>query len=83
LRCRDIDPVEDTERSLQQAFSRQGCLVAGISIRLRILKAKIAAAKTDMNTVVAGISIRLRILKVICIRLSSPGIDWLQGYRSG
>ncbi len=39
--CRDIDPVEDTERVNQCAIERAVVGVAGISIRLRILKATI------------------------------------------
>ncbi len=36
--CRDIDPVEDTERQQFGAGTVVGDWVAGISIRLRILK---------------------------------------------
>jgi len=60
--CRDIDPVEDTESASNT--SRKGAMiyVAGISIRLRILKDDIDPA-SGQPIAVAGISIRLRILK--------------------
>jgi len=38
--CRDIDPVEDTERPGVFRLAIHGNSVAGISIRLRILKGK-------------------------------------------
>src|SRR6266487_384985 len=60
--CRDIDPVEDTESNGDNVRDRCPDFVAGISIRLRILKASTALINAAVVEV-AGISIRLRILK--------------------
>src|SRR6266516_3170433 len=60
--CRDIDPVEDTESNGDNVRDRCPDFVAGISIRLRILKASTALINAAVEEV-AGISIRLRILK--------------------
>ncbi len=45
VRCRDIDPVEDTERRDQLRCWLESSWVAGISIRLRILKGPLVSAK--------------------------------------
>ncbi len=83
LCCRDIDPVEDTESEKQGDTISDQTTVAGISIRLRILKAQKGERRMQELSEVAGISIRLRILKVSGTALSLSGTKWLQGYRSG
>jgi len=81
--CRDIDPVEDTERYSIFTSNLSTPDVAGISIRLRILKAYAQAATGNRPASVAGISIRLRILKDVKMSTISAAIRSLQGYRSG
>src|SRR6266567_1042656 len=66
---RGIDPFEDTERHPRRPTSPRGALVAGASIRLRILKDQLTSPIRDSDDAVAGASIRLRILKAPLIKL--------------
>ncbi len=80
LSCRGIDPFEDTESLLLCTSVVVIENVAGVSIRLRILKGP-KISRPASPTEVAGVSIRLRILKVskaLGLRVK----DKLQGYRS-